>query len=123
MVFALRQGWSKSVTNEVDLLLEEWLANVSDYGVKESLEPRAAVEIQGGEREAVLRLEDNGSPFDPTARVDPDISAPAEARPVGGLGIFMIKKLCARLEYQRMEGLNVLRIWKDIRNPALGEES
>ena len=54
---------------------------------------------------------DDGKPFDPTRDVkEPDVTASAEERGIGGLGIFMVKKMSKSVTYRRDAGLNVLTV-------------
>lgn len=68
----------------------------------------------GVERKAdgiVMTFVDNGVPFDPTREVaQPDVSAAIEDRGVGGLGIFMVKKMSKAVAYRRADGRNVLTV-------------
>lgn len=56
---------------------------------------------------------DSGVPFDPLKREDPDVTLPADERPVGGLGIMMVKKLMDSVGYERKDGRNVLTVLKN----------
>ena len=58
----------------------------------------------------VWRIIDSGTPFDPTAKEDADISLGIEERPVGGLGIFLVKQLTDQVSYCRENGYNILTI-------------
>ena len=60
----------------------------------------------------VVTIDDDGQPFDPTADSTTDFSVPADERPPGGLGIMFLHKMTDGLEYQRLDGHNVLRIMK-----------
>ena len=54
---------------------------------------------------------DDGKPFDPTREVaEPDVTASAEERGIGGLGIFMVKKMAKSVAYRRDSGRNVLTV-------------
>ena len=54
---------------------------------------------------------DDGKAFDPTREVaSPDVSAAAENRDIGGLGIFMVKKMSKSVDYRREDGFNVLTV-------------
>ena len=55
----------------------------------------------------IVTLIDHGIAFDPTLRKDPDITLSAEDRPIGGLGIFLIKKIMDEVSYQRVDERNV----------------
>jgi anti-sigma regulatory factor (Ser/Thr protein kinase) len=75
------------------------------------------VSIDVGADDGVLsiRFEDSGRPFDPASREDPDVSpVPAEERDVGGLGIFMVKRLMDEVSYKREGGKNVLVLRKRV---------
>ena len=62
-----------------------------------------------------MTLLDRGTPFDPLAREDPDLSLPAEKREIGGLGIYMVKKNMDGVSYAYRDGQNVLTMRKIIR--------
>ena len=59
-----------------------------------------------------LRFSDNGRPYDPTGKPDPDTTLSAEERDVGGLGIFMVKKIMDEVTYEYVDGLNILTLVK-----------
>jgi anti-sigma regulatory factor (Ser/Thr protein kinase) len=118
--FGTRARWSTEITNEIELLLEEWWANLLNYAFTETAHPKVQVEIRSTAQTASIVVRDNGIEFDPVARPDPDLSIPVEERPIGGLGIYMIKKLSKSLSSQRRYGENILRIEKDLTTPVLG---
>ena len=62
--------------------------------------------------EARLRFLDDGRPYDPTGKADPDTTLSAEERGVGGLGIFMVKKTMDEVTYEYIDGRNVLTVVK-----------
>ena len=57
---------------------------------------------------------DNGVPYDPLAKSDPDITLSAEEREIGGLGIYMVKKSMDDISYEYKDGKNILKIKKNI---------
>ena len=57
---------------------------------------------------------DNGVPYDPLAKPDPDVALPAGERPVGGLGIFLTKKLMDDVSYEYRDGQNILTLKKKL---------
>ena len=61
-----------------------------------------------------LVISDSGSAFDPTAREAVDISAGVDERPIGGLGIHLIREIMDTVSYERREGKNILTITKQI---------
>ncbi len=62
--------------------------------------------------ELTAEVEDDGRAFDPLARAAPDIEQPIEEREVGGLGIFLVKKLMTEVAYRRDGGKNILTMTK-----------
>lgn len=60
----------------------------------------------------VFTLTDSGQAFDPTQVEDADITLSAAERPIGGLGIFLIKQIMDKLEYRRTDGKNILTLEK-----------
>jgi anti-sigma regulatory factor (Ser/Thr protein kinase) len=117
--FAVENQWLPAIANEVELILEEWLTNVRDYGL--SQQPNQEIRLKLESRGDLVEVEiiDNGLPFDPTQRPDPDVTLPAEERPIGGLGIFMMKKLSKKLRYERNGQWNRVVIEKDLTKPVL----
>ena len=69
---------------------------------------RAAIKYIG-------RFEDNGKPYDPTTAKEPDITLSAEERDIGGLGIFMVKKMAADIQYENAKGKNKLTVVFDVK--------
>ena len=61
-----------------------------------------------------IRFADRGTPYDPLARQDPDLSLPAEEREIGGLGIYMTKKLMDEVRYEYLDGQNILTLKKKL---------
>lgn len=57
---------------------------------------------------------DNGVPYDPLAKADPDITLSAGEREIGGLGIYMVKKSMDDVSYEYRDGKNILKIRKKI---------
>ncbi len=62
----------------------------------------------------VITFIDNGIPFDPLTKADPDITLPAEERGIGGLGVYMVKKTMDDISYEYINGQNILKIRKNI---------
>ncbi len=100
---------------EVDMAVEEAFVNVSHYAYGEdrgSVLVRAAV--SGNPAVAEIVLQDRGMPFDPLAKKDPDVTLSAEERQIGGLGIYMVKKLMDQVSYEYRDGQNILTMRKKL---------
>ena len=61
-----------------------------------------------------ITFADRGVPYNPLAKADPDLTVPAEERAIGGLGIFMTKKLMDGMAYEYRDGQNILTLTKKL---------
>lgn len=109
-------GLSASFCMSLNLVMEEAVSNIIFYAYEKDRVVDDAVDIsleREGDRLRVV-LSDHGIAFDPTAREEPDITLSVEERPIGGLGIFLIKKIMDSVVYRREGGRNVLIMTKTI---------
>jgi sigma-B regulation protein RsbU (phosphoserine phosphatase) len=70
------------------------------------------VEAMANEERLKFVFTDNGQPFDPTTRYEVDTSQPIEERPIGGLGIHLIRRYMDSINYERVDGKNILTLRK-----------
>ena len=103
------------VLNQIDLAVEEIFVNIAHYSGSEEADISADI-VYSGDDKALLKLlfKDSGTPFNPLAKEDPDITLSAEERKIGGLGIFLTKKFMDSVEYEFRNGMNCLKIQKSI---------
>ncbi len=97
----------------IELALEEIFVNIAHYAYPDGAgeaEIRANVTPDCAE----ITFIDSGIPYDPLAKPDPDVALSAEKRAIGGLGIFMTKKLMDDVSYQYIDGKNTLTIKKNL---------
>lgn len=95
-----------------DLALGELLTNVISYGYEDGREHEIVVRLSIAEGEMVVEVEDDGRPFDPLAAPAPDLAAPLAERPVGGLGLHLVRSVMDDVEYHRRHGRNRLVLRK-----------
>ncbi len=106
-------GCSMKVQMQIDVAVEEIFVNIASYAYKPEIgNATIRVEITKEPLAAILTFIDNGVPYDPLAKEDPDVTLSAEERDIGGLGIFMVKKSMDDVEYEYKNGQNILRIKK-----------
>jgi len=98
----------------INLALEEALTNVIFYAYEKGTENEITVDFRLNEGLITIVITDTGKPYDPTAKEDPDINLSAEDRPIGGLGIFLIKQIMNEVSYRRVDGKNELTMMKKI---------
>ena len=97
-------------TYAVRLALDELLSNVIRYAYDDAAVHRIGLKLETGVPFA-LTIEDDGKPFDPLADAPPPVlDGPVEDRPIGGLGLHILKKMGLKLAYRREAGRNVLRV-------------
>lgn len=109
-------GLDSMLLMSLNLVMEEAVSNIIFYAYKEGETGeniRISMELEDGVLTIVLT--DTGLPFDPTAREDPDVSLSAEERPIGGLGIFLIKKMMDEVVYRRKDDANVFIMSKKLK--------
>ena len=97
----------------LNLALEEWVANVINYAYPKGM--RGHVEVTADVSDDVLTLviKDHGVAFDPTQHAEADIDAELEDRPIGGLGIHLVRTIMDTVEYQRTaDGYNRITLTK-----------
>jgi len=114
--FAQRQHWSSQVLFEVNVSLEEILANVISYAYEDDKEHAIILRLSFANGEMTAQVKDDGRPFNPLEVAEPDIDQPIEERKVGGLGIYLVRKFMTDLAYERREGKNRLTLKKKIAN-------
>jgi anti-sigma regulatory factor (Ser/Thr protein kinase) len=102
------------LAGELFLVAEEVLANTISYGYDDEDEHRIEIEAVLDERRLNLTFRDDARPFDPLSAPEPDLSLPVEDRPIGGLGVHLVKAIADRVRYTRERGKNVLIIEKEI---------
>lgn len=113
---AEKAGCPKKETKQLAVAIEELYVNVASYAYAPAtgicivkLQTSAESETGGWIR---ILLKDHGKKFNPLLQEPPDITLSADDRPVGGLGILMVKELVDRLEYMYENGENILSVEK-----------
>lgn len=109
-------GLSDPLRMNLNLVLEEAVSNILFYAYKkEEKDKKVVISIALEGDLLTIVLTDTGPFFDPTTRKDPDVSLSGEERPIGGLGIFLIKKMMDEVAYKRENGRNVFTMRKKIK--------
>ena len=114
-------GLPQELNMPINLALEEAVSNVMLYAYPEKsgqvlVEFNKAVSHQPSAVSLIFTITDSGIPFDPTQQEDPDVTQNAEERPIGGLGIFLVKQIMDEVRYERKDGKNVLTLVKRMEN-------
>ena len=107
---AEREQWPPELVYRVNLVVEELVLNVMDYGYDAGIHD---IEINLASEEDSLTIEivDSGKPFDPlTEAPEPDLEASIEDRRVGGLGVYLVRTMMDQMHYKRENEKNHLTI-------------
>ena len=116
--FAERFGEEHQLPTELvmtmHLVLDELVANIINHGYDDTAEHQIHVTLAVDGSELTIRVEDDARPFDPLQVPPPDLDLPLEERPVGGLGIHLVRSVMDTVEYQRNGDRNILTMRKTI---------
>ena len=112
--FAASHSVAQTPLHALQLALEEHLTNILNHAYQDDLEHRILVRLRFQGSELRIDIEDDGSPFNPLNHPAPDLSQPFEERPIGGLGIHMMRKSVDEIEYRREGDKNVLTMVKTL---------
>ena len=99
---------------QVDIAVDELFANIANYAYDKLSPGTVAVQVEKlvSPRGISISFIDSGVPFDPLSQEEPDVSLGAEERTIGGLGIFLVKKIMDDVDYRFEDGKNILTIKK-----------
>lgn len=100
---------------QIDIAIDELFSNIVHYAYHPEIGwATVRVEVVEEPLSVVITFIDQGVPYDPLAKLDPDVTLSAEEREVGGLGIYIVKKSMDEITYEYKEGRNILRIRKEL---------
>lgn len=101
-----------ATATNVGLALEEAVVNVMRYAYTEICRGEIRVTATASNGRLTFEIRDDGKPFDPTAAEGPDITLSANQRPIGGLGIFLMRQYMDAMNYKRENESNILTLTK-----------
>lgn len=97
---------------QINIAVDEIYSNIVNYAYGDGVGKASVAVESAGENTVRVTFEDNGIPYDPLAKPDPDVTLSAEERKIGGLGIFIVKKTMDSMEYKYEDDKNILAIVK-----------
>lgn len=108
--FGEQENWSPALIFRVNLVLEELGLNVMDYGYDDGLHEFEIV-LTSEPDTLTIEIIDDGRPFDPLSDTPPPVlEGSIEDRPIGGLGVHLVRELMDELHYRREQGRNHLTL-------------
>ena len=99
---------------QIDVAIDELFSNIAHYAYNPEIgEATVQVSVSEDPLSVIITFIDKGVPYDPLKKDDPDITLSLEDRPIGGLGIYMVKKTMDDITYEYKDGQNILAIKKN----------
>lgn len=98
---------------QIAVAVEELFVNIANYAYpKENGDASVSIDFEESPKAVRIVFKDHGIPYNPLEKADPDVTLPAHKRKIGGLGIFMVKKVMDELSYEYKDGQNIMTIRK-----------
>ena len=112
--YSKKNKLTEKTVHDIQMALDELLTNIVNYGYEDTDEHQ--IDIHFGVNDDAVKVEivDDSKPYNILEKDNPDISLSMEDKPIGGLGIFLIKKLMSNVDYYTEEGKNHLVMIKEL---------
>lgn len=107
-------GFDMSTTFKLNLAIEEAVVNVMSYAYPAGTKGDVDIDAEADDEQLKFVISDSGTPFDPTQKGEIDTTLSAEERGIGGLGIHLIRQIMDTINYERVDGKNVLTLRKKL---------
>ena len=111
---ARKKQLDTALSSSLNLALEETVTNVMLYAYPKGTDGTVDIEMVPRDNALVFIVSDCGTPFDPTAAPEADVNLGVEERPIGGLGIFLVRQIMDSVSYERKGDRNVLTMIKKL---------
>ena len=106
-------GCKPADSTRIEVAVEEIFSNIANYAYNPMTgSATVSVELSENPLKIILSFSDNGKPYNPLAKEDPNVKLAVSERKRGGLGIFMTKKFMDNVAYEYKDGMNILTIEK-----------
>ena len=112
--FGEAQSLPANVVNALNVVLDEAVSNAINYGYDAGARGEIVVRLRHRPDGVTVEVEDDGRPYDPLQTPPPDLTLSLEERPIGGLGVHLIRSLMDEVSYARVGGRNVLKMAKNL---------
>jgi anti-sigma regulatory factor (Ser/Thr protein kinase) len=112
--FAQTHALPEAVRRSLNVALDELLANELSHGMAGLGAGSLTVEVELDQERLTVTLTDDGPPFDPFRQAAPDTTLSVDDRPIGGLGIHLVRELMDEVSYERRDAHNVVILVKQL---------
>ena len=107
-------GINRDVSMRLNLAIEEAVVNVMNYAYPKGAIGDVDIEVETDEDTITFVISDSGVPFDPTKKADTDITLSVDERPIGGLGIHLVRQIMDDIAYHYTDHKNILTLKKKL---------
>ena len=114
--FCENNNLSMRILFDLNLSLDELLTNIIHYGFDDEKEHTIIVKLSLYENILEITIEDDGKAFNPLNAKPPNLDQSIEDKPIGGLGIYLVKNLMTEINYKRLKDKNILVLTKIVTN-------
>ena len=105
-------GLDEMITMQMNLAIEEAVVNVMNYAYPEGTKGYVDITAKSDDECLQFVISDSGKPFDPTTKEEVDTTLPVDERRIGGLGIFLVRRMMDNVKYEYKDGQNILTLKK-----------
>ena len=109
--YLLSAGCPEDARTQLAVAVEEIFVNIANYAYGDKT-GGATINIKADAHKAAITFIDSGVAYNPLEKEDPNLEQAAEDRPIGGLGIFLVKEMSDEVTYDRRDDMNILTIVK-----------
>lgn len=113
-IFCKFHGLGKRNAFELNLVVDEIFTNIVSYGFNNHQEHFIHIDVQIINEELIIRIEDDGIPFDPSAIPEKNLKCSLENRQIGGLGLHLVNRIMKHVKYKRIGNKNILVLKKNL---------
>jgi serine/threonine-protein kinase RsbW len=107
---AEKKGFSEDTINRIKLVAEEALVNVFVHAYGQSTGDVEVCCLGPEDQALMIEIRDTGVPFNPLERTEPDLQADLDERMIGGMGVFLVRKMTDQVTYRREGDSNILTL-------------
>ncbi len=101
------EGLSTKKTSQINISVEELVVNIINYGFSDNTGENIQIDVQVNQDQITFSIVDSGKYFNPLIKKDPDLTQDTMDRPIGGLGIFLVKQFADQVDYERRDNKNI----------------
>lgn len=116
--FCSARDLGPQVAYAINLVIDEILTNTISHGYDDDEPHRIEIIVRAEGETLVVVIVDDGRAFDPSQVQDVDLAAPLDDRAPGGLGLLLVHEMMDGVEYQRLDGCNVVTLTKNTTDPV-----